>query len=87
MIKKHSSNYDEIVPHILLVQFSSVAQSCPSLCDPMNHSVPGLPVHHQLPESPQTHVHSVGDAIKPSYPLLSPYLPALNLSQYHGLFQ
>ena len=51
------------------VQFSSVAQSCPTLCDPMNHSTPGLPVHHQLPEFPQTHVHRVSDAIQPSHPL------------------
>jgi len=69
------------------VQFSSVAQSCPTLCDPMNHSTPGLPVHHQPPESTQTHVHQVGDAIQPSHPLLSPSLPALNLSQHQGLFQ
>ena len=61
-------------------QFSSVAQSCPTLCDPMNRSMPGLPVHHQLPESTQTHVHWVGDAIQPSHPLLSPSSPALNLS-------
>ena len=68
-------------------QFSSVAQSCPTLCDPMNHSMPGLPVHHQLPESTQTHVHWIGDAIQPSYPLSSPSPPALNLSQHQGLFQ
>ena len=61
------------------VQFSSVAQSCPTLCDPMNHSTPGLPVHHQLPEFTQTHVHRVGDAIQPSHPLSSPSPPALNL--------
>ena len=60
----------------LYVQFSSVAQSCPVLCDPMNHSTPGLPVHHQLPEFTQTHVHRVGNAIQPSHPLSSPYLPA-----------
>ena len=65
------------------VQFSSVAQSCPTLCDPMNHRTPGLPVHHQLPESTQTHVHCVGDAIQPSHPPLSPSPPALNLSQRH----
>ena len=68
-------------------QFSSVAQSCPTLCDPMNHSMPGLPVHHQLPESTQTHVHWVGDAIQPSHPLSCPSPPALNLSQHQGLFQ
>ena len=56
------------------VQFISVAQSCLTLCDPMNHSTPGLPVHHQLPEFTQTHVHRVGDAIQPSHPLLSPLL-------------
>ena len=70
-----------------LVQFSSVAQSCLTLCDPMNHSTPGLPVHHQLPEFTQTHVHWVGDAIQPSHPLLSPSPPGLNLSQHQGLFQ
>ena len=69
------------------VQFTSVAQSCPTVCDPMNHSTPGLPVHHQLLESTQTHVHWVGDAIQPSHPLLSPSPPALNLSQHQGLFQ
>ena len=69
------------------LQFSSVAQSCPTLCDLMNHSTPGLPVHHQLPESTQTHVHRVGDAIQPSHPLSSPSPPALNLSQHQGLFQ
>ena len=58
------------------VQFSSVAQLCPTLCDPMNHSTPGLPVHHQLPESTQTRVHWVGDAIQPSHPLSSPSPPA-----------
>ena len=58
------------------VQFSSVAQSCPTLCDPMNRSTPGLPVHHQLPEFTQTHIHQVGDAIQPSHPLSSPFLPA-----------
>ena len=56
------------------VQFSSVAQSCPTLCDPMNRSTPGLPVHHQLPEFTQTHVHRVSDAIQPSHPLSSPSL-------------
>ena len=58
------------------VQFSSVTQSCPTLCDPMNCSTPGLPVHHQLPEFTWTHVHQVGDAIQPSRPLSSPYPPA-----------
>ena len=69
------------------VQFSSVAQSCPTLCHPMNLNTPGLPVHHQLPESTQTHVHWVSDAIQPPHPLLSPPLPTFNLSQHQGLFQ
>ena len=69
------------------VQFSSVAQSCPTLCDPINHSTPGLPVHHQLPEFTQTHVHRVSDAIQPSHPLLSPSPPAPNPSQHQSLFQ
>ena len=64
------------------VQFSSVAQSYPTLCDPMNCSTPGLPVHHQLPEFTQTHVHRVGDAIQPSHPLLSPSPPTPNPSQH-----
>ena len=70
-----------------MIQFSSVAQSCPTLCDPMNCSTPGLPVYHQLPESTQTHVHSVGDAIQPSHPLSSPSPPVLSLSQHQGLFK
>ena len=69
------------------VQFSSVAQSCLTLCDPMNNSMPGLPVHHQVLESTQTHVHLVSDAIQPSHPLSSPSPPVLNLSQHQGLFQ
>ena len=69
------------------VVFSSVAQSCLTLCDLMNHSKPGLPVHHQLLESTQTHVHRVDDVIQPSHPLLSPFSPALNLSQHQGLFK
>ena len=68
------------------VQFSSVTQSCPTLCDPMNHSTPGLPVHHQLLEFTQTHIHRVSDAIQPSHPPSSPP-PALNLSQHQGLFK
>ena len=70
-----------------LVQFSSVAQSCPTLCDPMNRSTPGLPVHHQLPEFTQTHIHRVSDAIQPSHPLSSPSPLASNPSQHQGLFQ
>ena len=69
------------------VQFSSVAQSCPTICDLMNRSMPGLPVHHQLPEFTQTHMHWVGDAIQPSHPLSSPTPPAPNPSQHQGLFQ
>ena len=64
-----------------------VAQSCLTLCDPMNCSTPGLPVHHQLPEFTQTHVHRVGDAIQPSHPLTSPSPPAPNPSQHQSLFQ
>ena len=67
--------------------FSSVAQSCPTLSDPMNRSTPGLPVHHQLPEFPQTRVHRVSDAIQPYHPLLSPSPPAPNHSQHQNLFQ
>ena len=70
-----------------IVQFSSVSQSCPTLCDPMNHSTPGLPVHHQLLEFSQIHVHWVSDAIQPSHPLLSPSPSAPNPSQHQGLFQ
>ena len=69
------------------VQFSSVTQSWPTICDPMNHSMPGLPVHHHLLELTQTHVHWVHDAIQPSHPLLSPSPPAPNPSQHQGLFQ
>ena len=69
------------------LQFSSVTQSCPTLCDPMNRSTPGLPVHHQLPEFTQTHVHRVHDAIQPSCPLSSPSPPAPNPSQHQSLFQ
>ena len=85
----------EIKRHLLLgrkamtdlVQFNSVAQSCPTLCDPMNHSTPGLPVHHQLPEFTQTHVQQAGDDIQPFHPLSSTFTPAFNLSQHQGLFQ
>ena len=67
------------------VQFSSVTQSCPTLCDPMNCSMPGFPVHHQIPELTQTYVCQVGDAIQPSHPLSSPSPPTFNLSQHQGL--
>jgi len=66
---------------------NSVAQSCLTLCNPMNRSTPGLPVHHQLPEFTQTHVHQVSDAIQPSHPLSSPSPPAPNPSQHQSLFQ
>ena len=69
------------------VQFSSVTQMCPTLCDPMNRSTPGLPVHHHLPDFTQTHVHRVSDAIQPSHPQSSPSPPALNPSQHQSLFQ
>ena len=68
-------------------QFSTVTQSCPTLCDPMNHSTPGLPIHHQLPEFTQTHVHRVSDAIQPSHPGSSLSPPAPNPSQHQSLFQ
>ena len=67
------------------IQFNSVAQSCPALCNPMNRSTPGLPVHHQLPEFTQTHVHKVSDVIQPSHPLSSPSPPAPNPSQHQSL--
>ena len=67
--------------------FSSVTQSCPTLCDPMNCSTPGLPVHHQLPEFTQTHVHRVSDTIQPSHPRSSPSPPAPNPSQHQSPFQ
>ena len=74
-------------PWVSSVQFSSLAQSCPTLCDPMNRSTPGLPVHHQLLEFTQTHVHRVADAIQPSHPRLSPSPPAPNPSQHQSVFQ
>ena len=83
---KHMKRYSTSLI-ISSVQFSSVAQSCQTLCDPMNHSMPGLPVHHQLPEFTQTHIHRVSDAIQPSHPLSSPSPPAPNSSQHQSLFQ
>ena len=76
---------DSYLLHFVL-QFSSVAQSCPTLCDPMNCSTPGLPVQHQLPEFAQTHVHQVGDAIQPSHPLSTSSPPAPNPSQHQRVF-
>ena len=73
--------------HNVFIQIRSVAQSCPTLCDPMNRSTPGLPVHHQLTEFTQTHVHWVSDPIQPYHPLLSPSPPASNPSQHQSLFQ
>ena len=70
-----------------MIQIRSVVQSCPILCDPMNHSTPGLPVHHQLPEFTQTHIHRISDAIQPSHPLSSPSPSAPNPSQHQNLFQ
>ena len=85
------ANHKEMVVYrwhrICFNPFSSVAQSYPTLCDPMNRSTPGLPVHHQLPEFTQTHIHRVSDAIQPSHPLSSPSPPAPNPSQHQSLFQ
>ena len=76
-----------MAPSKMEIHFNSVAQSCLTLCDPMDGSMPGLPVHHQLPEFTQTHVHSDGDAIQPTHPLSSPSPPAFNLSQKQVLFK
>ena len=76
-----------IFSYFYVSSVSSVAQSCPTLCNPMNCSMPDLPVHHQLPEFTQTHNHQVGDAIQPSHPLSSPSPPAPNPSQHQSLFQ
>ena len=80
-------SHKKIINYFVSVQFSSVAQSCPTLCDPMYRSTQGLPVHHHLLEFTQTHVHWVGDAIQPSHPLSSPSPPAPNPSQHQSLFQ
>ena len=69
------------------VQFISITQLCLTLCDPMDYSTPGFPVHHQLLELAQIHVHRASDALQPSHPLSSPSPPAFNLSQHQGLFQ
>ena len=81
--KRHREAHERSLSRLV----SPVTQSCPTLCNPMNCSTPGLPVHHQFPEFTQTHVHWVGDAIQPSHPLSSPSPPALNLSQHQGLFK
>ena len=78
-------NYNH--PAIHSVQFSSVTLLCLTLCDPMGWSLPGLPVHHQLLEFTQTHIHWISDATQPSHPLSSPSPTAFNLSQHQGLFQ
>ena len=86
----HTHNYTLhaiTIPIKIDNEFSSEAQSCPTLWDPMNCSTPGLPVHHQLPEFTQTHVHRVGDTIQPAHPLSSPSPPAPNPSQHQSLFQ
>ena len=84
-IQKNESFFDSF-SSVQFHQFSSVAQSCPTLCNPIDNSTPSLPVHHQLPEFTQTHVYWVGDAIQPSHPLLPSSPPAFNLSQHQGLF-
>ena len=86
-LKPGLENFEHYFISVCSVQFSSVTQSCSTLGNPMSLSTPGLPVHYQLPESTQTHVHWVGDAIQPSHPLLSPSPPALNLFQHQGLFK
>ena len=86
-ISEEMFDYAFLLFFLFLSQLSSVTQSCPALCDPMDYSTPGFPVHHQLPELAQTHVHRVGGAIQPSHPLSSPSPPAFNLSQHQGLFQ
>ena len=87
-IKDDNNSYSECAKCFRnIIRFRSVVQSCLTLYDPMNRSTSGFPVYHQLPETTQTHVHCVGDAIQPSHPLSSPSTPALNLSQHQGLFK
>ena len=86
-VNKTAKRYYIQQPLVTQAKFSSVAQSCPTLCNPMNCSTPGLPVHHQLLEFTQTHVHRVSDAIQPSHPLSSPSPPAPNPSQHQSLFK
>ena len=76
---------DSVIYPYMYGQFSSVVQSCPTLCDPVDSSTPGFPIHHQLPELAQSHVHQISDAIQPPHPLLAPSSPAFNLSQHQGL--
>ena len=86
-VKEARHKWSYIIWLHIYEMFSSVAQLCLTLCNPVNRSMPGLPVHHQLPEFTQTHAHRVGDAIQPSHPLLSPSPPAPHPSQHQGLFQ
>ena len=86
-IKKTVTIENILIIFMLVTSVQSVTQSCLTLCDSMDCSMPGFPVHHQLPELAQTHVHRVSDAIQPSHPLLSPSPPTFNLSQHQGLFQ
>ena len=79
--------YKGLIFSVLFSSVTSVTQSCPTICNPMDCSMPGFSVHHQLPEPAQTHFHRVGDAIQPSHPLSSPSPPAFNLSQHQGLFK
>ena len=87
VIKKPKAQKEAVGRFLVNQSVSSVTQSCPTLCNPMNHSTPGLPVHHKLPEFTQIHVHRAGDAIQPSHPLSSPSPPAPNPFQHQGLFQ
>ena len=84
--KPATSYYMAIIKWFFCIRISSVTQSCPTLCYPMDYSMPGFPVHHQLPELAQTHIHWVGDAIQSSHPLSSLSPPAFSLSQHQGLF-
>ena len=86
-IKRHLLLGRKVMTNLSSLEFSSVTPSCPTFCDPMNRSTPGLPVHHQLPEFTQTHIHRVSDAIQPSHPGSSPSSPAHNPSQHQSLFQ
>ena len=83
----HKKKCQKKKTNIISVQFSSVTQSCPTLCDPINRCTPGLPVHHQLPEFTQAQINQLGDAIQPSHSLSFPSPPASNPSQHQGLFQ
>ena len=87
IISRDAEKAFDKIQHPFMIQFTSVAQSCPTLCNPVNRSTPGLPVHHQLLEFTQTHVRRVSDAIQPSHPLSSPFPPAPDPSQHQSLFQ